>query len=266
MIYDLQKASLLKRISAFLLDLVTILILFTGFMIPTSLIVGYDGYINGLETRLTEIQESHSIDELEKKYGTTFNEYQYMLPEEREKLPEELRASYDACNKQMNEDSEVIKLYEMVMSLSLIIVSIPLLLAFLVVEFLIPILFKNGQTLGKKIFSISVMRVDGVRISTKVLFIRTVLGKYTIGTMVPLLMLLSLTFGLAPLIPLTVVLAILLIQVVMMVTTKTNSLIHDTLSSTVVVDSLSQMIFDSIEAKNEYVLNAHRDDANIADY
>ena len=266
MIYDLQKASLLKRFSAFLLDLVLILVLFTGFMIPTSLIVGYDGYITDLENTLTEIQDSHNITALGEQYGVSFGDYQYMLSDEREKLPEALREAFDACNKEMTENSEVIRLYEIIMSLSLVIISIPLLLSFLIVDFAIPLWFKNGQTLGKKIFALAVMRSDGVRISRKILFIRTVLGKYTIGTMAPALMLLSLAFGATPLIPLTVILAILLIQIVMVITTKTNSFIHDTLSSTVVVDSLSQMIFDSVDAKNEYILNAHRDDANNADY
>jgi hypothetical protein len=33
-------------------------------------------------------------------------------------------------------------------------------------EFLVPYLLKNGQTVGKKMFSLGVMRVDGVKIST----------------------------------------------------------------------------------------------------
>ena len=110
------------------------------------------------------------------------------------------------------------------------------------------------------------MRSDCVRISTNVLFIRTILGKYTISTMVPVLMLLALFFGANPIIPLTVILLILLLQVVLLITSKTNSLIHDNLASTVVVDFQSQMIFDSPEALNEYKLRLHREEAEKAEY
>ena len=124
---------------------------------------------------------------------------------------------------------------------------------------------QNGQTLGKKIFALGVMRTDCVKISPMILFVRTVLGKYTIGTMVPILMLLSLLFGVPPLMPMAVILLVLLLQVVLFITTKTNSFIHDSLASTVVVDFQSQMIFDSIEAKNEYILRLHAEDAEKAE-
>ena len=65
--------------------------------------------------------------------------------------------------------------------------------------------------------------------------------------------------------PMAVILLVLLLQVVLFITTKTNSFIHDSLASTVVVDFQSQMIFDSIEAKNEYILRLHAEDAEKAE-
>ena len=69
-----------------------------------------------------------------------------------------------------------------------IIISFSILIGFLIVEFLFPMIFKNGQTLGKKIFGIGVMRVDGVKVTTPILFVRSILGKFTIETMMPVLM------------------------------------------------------------------------------
>ena len=266
MIYDLQKASLLKRISAFLFDFVLIMVVFTGLMFLISAITGYDNYSQGLEDRLISIQEKHSITEIEEKHKITFNEFQYMLEDERAKLPTEVQEAFSACNAEMNNDTEAIRLYEIIMSLSLMNVSLSMLISFLLLEFAVPLIFKNGQTLGKKIFSIAVMQIDGVRIPTKVLFIRTILGKYTIGTMVPVLMLLSLMFGSTPIIPIVIILAILLLQVIMLITSKTNALIHDSLASTVVVDFQSQMIFDSPEAKEEYRLRIHQEEVAKAEY
>ena len=270
MIYDIQKASLTKRLSAFLFDFVLMTMLVTGFMLMLSVMLGYDNYSHELQDRLTAIHDKYQIAQIEEKYkdskeyNVDFEEYQYMLEEERAKLPKEVTDVFDACVNEMDNDSESIRLYAMIMSLSLTILSFSILLSYLVLEFAVPMFFKNGQTLGKKIFSIALMRSDCVRISTNVLFIRTILGKYTISTMVPVLMLLALFFGANPIMPLTVILLILLLQVVLLITSKTNSLIHDNLASTVVVDFQSQMIFDSPEALNEYKLRLHREEAEKA--
>ena len=272
MIYDIQKASLTKRLSAFLFDFVLMTILVTGFMLLLSTILGYDGYSQSLQDRLISINEKHHISELEEKYKDSeeyvvdFQQYQYMLEEERAALPEEVRTAFNACLDEINKDEEAIRLYATIMNLSLVILSCSILLSYLVLEFAVPLALKNGQTIGKKIFSIALMRSDCVKISPMVLFIRTVLGKYTISTMVPALMLLMLLFGAAPIMPLAVILLILFLQVVIMITSKTNSLIHDSLASTVVVDLQSQMIFDSPEALNEYKLRLHREDAEKAEY
>lgn len=266
MIYDLQKASLMKRISAFLLDFIIMMMLSLGLMLLLSHITGYDTYSQGLQDRLTEIQNEYNITELEKEYLVSFNDYQYLSEEDAAKLPEALRDNFNACYEKINTDSQLIRFYETIMSLSLLICSLGLLFSFLILEFAIPLLFKNGQTLGKKLFSIAVVRVDCVRVSTFELFIRSILGKYTIGTMVPVIMLISLMFGSAPIVSLTIILLILLLQLVTLITTKTNSLIHDKLASTVVVDLQSQMIFDSVDAMNEYKLRIHKEQAEKAQY
>ena len=272
MIYDIQKASLTKRLSAFLFDFVLMTMLVTGFMLMLSVILGYDNYSYELQDRLTAIHDKYQIAQIEEKYkdseeyNVSFEEYQYMLEEERAKLPDEITTAFNACINEMDNDSEAIRLYATIMNLSLAILSFSILLSYLVLEFAVPMFFKNGQTLGKKIFSIALMRSDCVRISPTVLFIRTILGKYTISTMVPVFMILALFFGANPIMPLTVILLVLLLQVVLLITSKTNSLIHDSLASTVVVDFQSQMIFDSPEALNEYKLRLHREEAEKTEY
>ena len=266
MIYDLQKASLVKRFSAFLLDFILLAMLFTGAMLAVSSITNYDSYFNKLEERLTTIQENYNIPEIEKNHSIYFNEFQYMTEDERTTLPEEVLEAYSKCTEAMSKDTVTIKLYETIMSLSILIVSTSMLVAFLILEFLIPLLFKNGQTIGKKVFSIAVMRKDGIKISPMVLFIRAILGKYTVGTMVPIVMLIMLLFGSSPIASIAIILLILILQVVLLFTTKTRSLIQDYLASTVVVDLQSQMIFDSIEAKQEYQLRLHKEVVDKANY
>ena len=266
MIYDLQKASMMKRISAFLLDFILMMMLFTGLMLVISSVVKYDDYSLELLDRQTTIQQNHNIPELEEKYEVKFTQFQSMTKEEINALPDEVRDAFLACNEEINSDNRSIYLFEVIVTLSLLIVSLSLLISFIILEFILPLIFKNGQTIGKKVFSIAVMRKDCVRIPTTVLFIRTILGKYTIGTMVPALMLLSLFFGSTPIMPLMVILLIAIIQVILLITTKTNSLIHDVLASTVVVDYQSQMIFDTVEALNEYKLRVHKENVDKAQY
>ena len=59
---------------------------------------------------------------------------------------------------------------------------------------------------------------------------------------------------------------IAIFELILVITTKTNSFIHDVLASTVAVDLQSQMIFDSVEAKKEYQLRIHDKEAKNAKY
>jgi uncharacterized RDD family membrane protein YckC len=128
----------------------------------------------------------------------------------------------------------------------------------MVVEFILPMVFRNGQTPGKKIFGLAVMRTNGVRIRGISLFIRTFLGKYVIETMIPVLIAMLTIFnaigimGGPGILGFVMVLLLLIGQIVMVAVTKTNSMIHDMVSDCVVVDMASQMIFETEEAMIEY--------------
>lgn len=261
MVKDLQKASLTKRFSAFLFDGVLIVVLAMAFMLLISMIIGYDAKAADYENRISDIRANFDIPDLEEKHKISLDDYFYLSEEELAKLPEEVKTAFDDCVKQLRTDSKLMKMEALLLMMSLIIVSFSLLLSFLALEFAVPLFFKNGQTLGKKMFSIAVMQIDGIKISPKVLFIRTVLGKYTIGTMVPVLMLLCLISGMAPLIPVFIILLVLLIQIVLMFTSRTFSPIHDSLAATVVVDFVSQKIFESKEEREEYLSSLHKDDS-----
>ena len=117
----------------------------------------------------------------------------------------------------------------------------------------------SGRTLGKKIFGLGLMRTEGVKISNVSLFIRTILGKYAIEIMIPVLIVLMLYWGTIGIVGPIVLGLILIVQLVVMITTRTNSLIHDLLADTVVIDYASQMIFDSREEMIAFKEKAHRE-------
>jgi uncharacterized RDD family membrane protein YckC len=174
------------------------------------------------------------------------------------KLTEAEPVNYSAFVEALSSDATAVKMYTLLLNYSFIILSFSILIGYLLMEFLIPLLFKNGQTLGKKIFGIAVMREDGVRISSTLLFVRTVLGKYTLETMIPVLIFLMILFyAMNPIIGLGVVAAILIAQAVLLIATKTRSLLHDKLSHTVTVDFSSQLIFDTPEELLAYKQRIH---------
>lgn len=253
MIYDLQKASLLKRFSAYLIDMILMIILITGFAWAISEFIGFANYTTELEA---------IIDTYEQEFGLKFD----ISNEEYEKMTDAEKEYFNNSYNQVIKDERYSYLTTMVFYSLITIVSISLFLSHLVLEFIVPICFKNGQTVGKKIFSIAVMRVDGIRVSPVVMFMRAILGKYTVETMIPTIIVIMMIFGVGSLVTLAVLVLIFLFQIILVIATKTNSFIHDVLSSTVVVDLQSQMIFDSLEAKNEYRLRLHSEDAKNAKY
>lgn len=253
MIYDLQKASLLKRFSAFLLDIILLVILITGFAWMLSSMLGFSETSEQLDAVITKY---------EKQFGINFS----ITNDDYDKLTDEQKKHFeDSYNVVINDEEYIILTNKIFYSL-ITIVSISFLLSFVVLEFIVPLIFKNGQTIGKKIFSIAVMRVDGVKATPIFIFVRGILGKYTIETMIPTIILLMMRFGVGSIVTLAVVVLIGLFELILLITTKTNSFIHDIISSTVVVDLQSQMIFESVEAKEEYRLRIHKEEAQNAKY
>ncbi len=227
---DLQKASLWKRISAGMFDGILLAVLAVGFGLLLSTLLGYDNY----NQTVTDAYAKY-----ESQYGIVFD----ISPEQFSAMTPAELDNYNAAYAALTADDSAMHAYNMVVSLSLMIGSIGILLSFLVLEFLIPLAFKNGQTLGKKTFGVGVMRIDGVQITPLQLFVRTFLGKYTLETMIPVLVIMMIFFGIVGLPGTLLLLALAIAQIVILIVTRSNSLIHDLLAGTVTVDFASQMIF-----------------------
>jgi uncharacterized RDD family membrane protein YckC len=239
MIYDLQKASVLKRISAWLLDTILLLVTIAGIAGLLSIALGFESHTNTLQDHYTRY---------EKEYGVTFE----LTQEQYDALTPEKKENYDAAAEALTADKDAIYTYNLVINLTLVIVSLAILFGYLVMEFLVPILLKNGQTLGKKVFGIAVIRRNGVRINNVCLFIRTVLGKCTIETMIPVLMVVMLMFGTTGILGTVVVFGLMVAQLALLIANRDRCVIHDLLADTVTVDMASQMIFNSTEELLEY--------------
>jgi len=232
--YDLQKAGMWKRAAAWMFDGILLGILAVAFAFVLSGLLGYDGYSDAVD---------RAYAEYETEYGVVFE----ITQEEYLAMTDTQRQNYDAAYQALTADEDAMYAYNMVLNLTLIVTTVGILLAFLFWEFLIPLLLGNGQTLGKKIFGLGLIRNDGVRLNALQLFTRTVLGKYTVETMIPVYILLMIFWGTMGLAGTVILLVILVVQILSLAMTRTHSAIHDLMAGTVVVDIASQMIFHSTE-------------------
>lgn len=249
MIYDLQKASMWKRISAFLFDGILLGIIAVLFALVISWISGYDHYVSQVNDAFARYGEQFQVE-------LPMNDWAvYEALDETKK--QNVLAAYEA----LNADAQAVHASRMMDALIVPIISLGPLMGFLIMEFMIPMLFKNGQTLGKKIFGIAVMHTSGVKISGPMLFARTVLGKYAVETMVPLSIILMILNNQIGIVAPIILLLLLILQAGVMIGTHTNSMIHDLLAKTVTVDMGSQMIFESQEALIAYKEKIHAEKA-----
>lgn len=233
MIYDLQKPSLFKRLSAWLFDFIIVAILITGFATAVSGIIDFDKQLDTLESYYTEYAEKYNID-LE------------ISSEDFDKLSKDEQQVYADANEIFQKDERVIKTRNLIFSLTVVIVAISILLAVLVWEFVVPLFIKNGQTVGKKIFGVAVMRTNGVKITPVQLFVRSILGKYTFEIMLPIFSVILVVFGGAGIFGIIMLAVIFIAQAIsLIVTRRTRSALHDLLSDTVTVDLASQLIFNT---------------------
>lgn len=265
MIYDVQKASVTKRFAAFLLDIILIACLAVGFMALIAVICKYDTHYKTYTTIVSDTQKqvieeyktSHGVD-----LGISKEDYDKLTAQEQEKFNTVAKEAGEELNKRLMQNETYVKESMLVLSFTLMMTTIGIFLSVFVLEFVFPLIFKNGQTIGKKVFSIAVMHTNGVRVRPFSMFVRSILGMYVFEIMVPVLVGIMMFFNILNIIIGTCVLvAILILQIAVFISTRntTKSFLHDLMARTVVVDLSSQMIFDSEEERLEFVKAEQRE-------
>ncbi len=248
---SIQKANFWKRISAYLFDLIITVMLTVGIGTCLSAVLNYDKYQAEFQTYYTEYEEKFGVD-----FDITEEEYN-------EKSEEYKKAYQDACVA-FAKDADAAKVDKTLFSLRLVIVSVSLLLGILVVHFIVPLFFGNGQTLGKKIFGIALMRSNFVKITNFVLFARSIFGLYAIETLFPIV--LFIMANLMGRVAFITIFLLLALQIGVLIASANRASIHDLLADTVVVDMESQRIFDTEEQMLEYKKQLHQEEVAKKDY
>lgn len=236
--HDIQKASLWKRVAAGILDLILIVVLATGFGWAISAVSNYDHYLSSYKAEYQACADKYDISLT-------------MTQEEFERMPEAEQEAYrqraEQAYKEISQNQKANYYYGMVVNLGLLTVVGGVLLAMILLEWLVPLLMGNGQTVGKKVFALCVVRNDGVKLNGMQHFTRVILGKYAVETMIPLYVGVMYLLEQNNIILMLFAAALLLVQLVLAVVTRNHTLLHDLMAGTVVVDYASQRIFKSTE-------------------
>ena len=135
MITDLQKASMWKRISAWLLDIILLSVIVVGIGALLSLATGYDGHTQDLEDAYARYETQYAVT-----FDIRAEAFSAMTPEEQQNY----NAAYDA----LIADEDVLYVYNLVLNLTLVITTLAILLGYLIMEFVLPLILGNGQTIG----------------------------------------------------------------------------------------------------------------------
>ncbi len=240
---NIQRANLLKRFSSFLLDFILLVLLSALFIWLLSIITGYDYYNTQLIGAYERYETKHAVS-----FSITEDEYNSYTQDE--------KLSYDRAYEDLLGDEDAVSAYNRVTILTFFNTLFGVFLSFLLLEFVIPLIFKNGVTLGKKIFGLKVMRRGGWRMNWVSLFIRTFTGKYLIETALPLFLFLMLIFssfsgGIS-----IIIVAIFITDILLVFCTRHHLAIHDLVADTVVVDSLEKIY----ETREEAVSTINEDE------
>lgn len=251
--FEIQKAGLWKRASAFLLDMILTAILTVGLLAALSAVSGYDRKAQQLEDK---------YDAYGAEYGVSLRiseaEFNAMSKEDQEKF----NAAYEALTK----DPETLELYRATIKLSLFCLSLSIFIAVALLEFAVPLLLKEGRTLGKKVFGLCVVHTNCVRMEPGGMFIRSILGKYTIEIMIPVLILILLYYNAIGLAGTATLMVLLFAQIIMMVSTKNNQVLHDLLASCAVADYQSQPIYATLDELNQAKARKAAERARLTPY
>lgn len=262
---EISKAGLVRRIAAWVLDAMLLCMIAVGAICGISALMGYEEH-NAVFQAVYQECETKS----EEKYGISFQlsleAYEQMTQEERDAFD----AAYEAASQEAYDalvaNEEAMAAFSMIVQISLTAASLGILVAVLITEFAVPLLLKNGQTLGKKAFSIGVVRNDGVKANTLQLLARALLGKYTIEIMIPVFLILMMFWGMMDMTGTIVIIGLGILQLVVCLVSKTNACIHDLLAGTVAVDLNTQRVFATTDDLINHVKRIQADRAAKQDY
>lgn len=232
-VYTLNKASLARRFCAWLLDIILMVTLAVGIMFLTSLIVGYDKSMN----KLNDYYRTHEVYVTDEKGNETFCE---LNPND----------DKDPCNvawKHFGSDKNAVNQYQKVNQLSIIILSVGLFFSIMILDFGMPLIFKNGRTIGKRLMGVSLISINEVKVTNRQIFIRALMGEFLVLAMIPTILIFLAMISNGGLIYTLFFMIIEIANIGTIFITKSKQNLPDLIAKTIPVDTASQIICSTPE-------------------
>lgn len=214
-----------RRFGAFIVDLCLVIVVTVLIALPLRGISGYATTSDSMNAIFDRIASKHGVD-------INMTNQQYNA------LPDEEKLAVDAALLEISEDEEAAELYTKTVRLLMIVVFSSLLVSVVLLELVLPLVFKNGQTIGKKLMRLKVERRDETPLNFVTMLLRSITGKFFIDYALPVFFFLSFVYANAGRTPLTGLLMLELGQIVCIVATKERRAIHDVIAGTRVVPEL----------------------------
>lgn len=269
--YEIKQAKISKRIYAFLIDLLIFIVIFSASMF---LLNTYSKDYNDSKKIYDEKCLEYNLvvektNEDGEKYTISWSVYDFMLssfssPGCHADKFEDIKEISDSCQKEYNDflakQSEAFKNDEVAFSAYNAIVKYRIgfyafssFLALLIINIVFPLIFKNGQTLGKKVFELGLVSKKGIKVSFANIGLRFLIGIFAFEVF-PFMLYLAVSNVFS--IGLFLGMALFFVNFCLFIFTKNHTMVHDYVGGTIVVDLHTTIVFNSIEEMNRIKGNA----------
>ena len=229
----------INRIAAFIIDAILLLILFTGILYFISLIANFDAHYAILQ------EEYKRVGYL--VFNPEINDYQTISPTD---------PNFDYVVELINDNEVLLKELSFVNTFSVNAPLIGLAIALFVLEFIIPLIFKNGQTIGMKFFKIALISNNNLAITTTQLFARCIIGKIAVLGIIPLLSILYIFLNSGGgLFGTLILLIIVIVQMAMLIKNKNHEGLADKIANVYPVNFTETVIYKTQKEFDEACYN-----------
>lgn len=226
---------MINRAAAFILDFVLLLVLFTGILYIVSKIANFDNHYSILQEEYKKV--GYLI------FNPEVNDYVFIKPD---------NPNYDNVIELINANELLLKELSFVNRFSVNAPLISIAISTFILEFIVPLFMKNGQTIGMKFFKIALISNNNLAITSTQLFARCLIGKIAILGVVPVLAILYIFLNAGGgLFGSIILLVIVIIQLVMIIKNKNHEGIQDKIAQVYPVNFAETVIYKTLKELEE---------------
>ena len=241
-IYTPKTPKTIKRLAAWFIDIILIIVVATGIALLTSAIYGYDSYNNKCYQK--EIEYGIYVEDPKGEFS--FEDKTYTICYEVTGISDaEATARYE----KLYQDVEYKEAYSKRSVGQVVITTCGIVASLTIFELIVPLILKHGRTIGMKFFDIGYVTDEGIDVGFKSVFIRFLFGKLVVGALIPysgiMLALLMPTYY--TIVGFVALFGVIGINILLLLTTPEKRGIHDYIAKCIPVDNSCQIYFKTLE-------------------